>query len=191
VHTRSLPSTRTRQLLAAIVAFALVSVFVIRTSDAAFTASTSNEDNLFATGEISLGSNPTVPMFGDGPPVSATDATGLKPGDVVEACILITYTDTLQDTNLTEVTLETAGAAGVLAEALNVELAVTANCAAPAEEDFRDPLALNDLPTTTGWTPENSGDFQGFHFRVTVGDSAPEGATASGIDFTWSVSTTN
>jgi hypothetical protein len=190
VHTRSLPSTRTRQMLAAIVAFALVSVFVIRTSDAAFNATADNTGNEFSTGTISLDANHEVPMFGPAP--ALTDATGLKPGDVVEECILITYTDTLQTRNLDEVTLSTAiESPGGLAPQLDVELAVTADCGPVADADYRAPVALPALPTETGWTPGASGEARGFHFRVTVADSAPEGATASGIDFTWSVSTTS
>jgi len=191
VHTRSLPSTRTRQVLAAIVAFALVSVFVIRTSDAAFTATAVNTGNEFSTGTISLDADYEVPMFGntEGDPAALNDATGLKPGDVVEACILITYDDTLQDTELTEVALSTDIAEeGGLADDLDVELAVTADCA-EAVEDYAAPVALNALPTATGWTPGSAGDSQGFHFRVTVADTALQGASASGIDFTWSVST--
>ena len=181
---------RNRQLLAAAVAFALVSVFVLQTSDAAFTATVDNTGNEFSTGTISLGANHTVPMFGPSPALQ--DATGLKPGDFVEECILITYSDTLQDTELTEVTLTTAIDAGVsLAAHLDVELAVTDDCAPAAESVYRAPAALTSLPTATGWTPTASGEAQGFHFRVTVADSAPVGATASGIDFTWSVSTTS
>ncbi len=192
MHTRSLPSARTRQVLAAIVAFALVSVFVIRTSDAAFTATTENTGNEFSTGTISLDANHEVPMFGGGNPDSVIEATRLKPGDVVEACTLITYEDDLQVTDLTEVTLTTAIAIpGGLADDLDVELAVTDDCGTLADDDYREPVALTELPTTTGWTPAADGDDQGFHFRVTVADTAPDGATASGIDFTWSVSTTS
>ena len=181
---------RNRQLLAAAIAFALVSVFVLQTSDAAFTAQADNTGNQFSTGTISLSADYSVPMFGPAP--ALTNATGLKPGDVVEECILITYSDTLQDTELTEVTLATAiAAAGGLAAHLDVEVAVTGNCDSAAESAYRAPAALTSLPTATGWTPTASGEAQGFHFRVTVADSAPVGATASGIDFTWSVSTTS
>ncbi|MFO7962176.1 MAG: hypothetical protein R6U94_14655, partial [Nitriliruptoraceae bacterium] len=175
MHTRSLPSTRTRQVLAAIVAFSLVSVFVIRTSDAAFTATAENTGNEFSTGTISLDADHEVPMFGDGPDASVIDATGLKPGDVVEACTLITYEDTLQDTELTAVTLSTAIATtGGLADDLAVELAVTADCdSAPFDDDYAASVALDSLPTTTGWTPVGTDESRGFHFRVTVADSAP------------------
>ena len=180
---------RNRQLVAAAIAFALVSVFVLQASDAAFNAQAQNTGNQFSTGTISLSANHTVAMFGPSPALN--DAIGLKPGDVVEECILITYNDDLQDTLLTEVTLTTAIAAGGgLAEHLNVELAVTDDCDPAGDGDYRAPAPLTGLPTTTGWTPEADEDDQGFHFRVTVADSAPVGATASGIDFTWSVSTT-
>ncbi len=58
---------RSRQVLAAIVAFALVSVFVIRTSDAAFTAETANADNEFSTASIGLETAPPPGRMGSRP----------------------------------------------------------------------------------------------------------------------------
>jgi hypothetical protein len=190
VHTQSLSSRRNRQLLAAIVAFALVSAFVIRTSDAAFNATASNTGNEFSTGTITLEANHSVPMFGDGDPASIIDATGLKPGDVVEACTEIEYIDTLQNTNLEAVTLASVvGTPGGLADHLGVELARTDDCLTAPDAGAYGSFTLGEEAAPTGWTPSGTGDTQGFHFRVTVADTAPQGASASGIDFTWSVTT--
>ena len=189
MHTRSLPSRRNRQLLAAIVAFALVSAFVIRTSDAAFNAETSNDDNLFATGEISLTNDLTAPMFGDqaGNGDIQTDAVNLAEDDVRTACIEITYEGTFDDTQLTEVSLAATAGAGALVPFLDFATAQTALCT--DDPTFGADGTLAALTGDTGWTPTADGDTQAFHFRATVKEDAPMDATAEDIDLTWSVST--
>ena len=184
---------RNRQLLAAAVAFALVSVFVLQTSDAAFKAEFTNADNEFSTGTIELEGDHTAPLFGDRTATPAAVANGLdlKPGDVTEACIEITYTDSLENTVLTEVELTSNldDPAGNLADDLEVELSVDADC--DATPTYTSPVALPQLPSSTGWVPDASGEKRGFHFRVTVGDDAEQGASVDEIDLTWSVSTTS
>lgn len=182
---------RHRHLLAAAAAFALASVFVLQASDAAFTTEFTNEDNEFSTGSIDLDGNHTAPLFGDTSAGAIANGLGLKPGDTTEACILITYTDTLTDTALTpvELTVGMTDDADDLARHLQVEVAVEDDCG--TTPTYASPTALRDVPTGTGWTPAASGEARGFHFQVTVGADAPEGATASGIDLTWSVSTTS
>ncbi len=188
MSTLFISPARTRQVIAAIVAFALVSVFVIRTSDAAFTAETTNENNRFSTGEITLAANYEQPMFGGDE--ARTFALGLKPGDVVEECIEITYSDTLESTALDEVEfgVTVPAIAETLADHLSVESARTDTCT-EGEPTYTASSDLADLPTSTGWTPEASPETQAFHFRVTVGPDAPQGRTAAGINLTWSVST--
>ena len=184
---------RNRQLLAAAVAFALVSVFVLQTSDAAFTATVDNTGNEFSTGTISLTTEVSVPMFGDvtATPAALANGLNLKPGDVTGACIEITYTDSLANTDLTEVelTVNLTDPAEDLADDLTVELSVADDCTAPSS--YSSPVALPNLPSNTDWVPAASGESRGFHFLVTVGEDAPQGESVGGIDLTWSVSTTS
>jgi hypothetical protein len=190
--SRTAPAlARHRHLLAAAAAFAVASVVVLQASDAAFTADFTNEANEFSTGTIDLDGDYTAPLFGDTGAGALANGLGLKPGDVTEACILITYTDTLTDTALTPVELAVGitDDADDLARHLQVAVAVEDDCG--ASPTYAGPTALRDVPSATGWTPDASGESRGFHFQVTVGADAPQGATASGIDLTWSVSTTS
>ena len=191
VHTRSLPSARSRQILAAVVAFALVSVFVIRTSDAAFTVTTDNDDNLFATGQLDLDNPLTAPMFGDtsGNADIQTDAVNLAEGDVRLACIEITYTGTFAAGQLTEVSLAVAGGGGAndLVDSLAFQVARTNDCTDTPTFGAAGPL--DALAGDSGWTPDSPTSTQAFHFRATVLEDAPMNAVAEDIDLTWSVST--
>jgi len=181
---------RNRQLLAAAIAFALVSVFVLQTSDAAFTAQADNTGNEFSTGTISLSADFDTTLFGQ-EGVARANGLNLKPGDVTEACIEITYTDSLDSTELTEVELAVNldDPADNLADDLDVELSVAADCSVAST--YAPAVALPSLPSSTGWVPVASGEKRGFHFRVTVGDDAEQGASVDEIDLTWSVSTTS
>ena len=183
---------RNRQLLAAAIAFALVSVFVLQASDAAFTVQDQNENNLFMTGELRLEADLEHPMFGDSALGTVqTDAVNLARGDVREACIEIIYTGSFGgEDELTQVQLAVDGGAGAndLVDHLEFEMAQTAACS--ENPDYVAVGGLTDLAGPTGWTPEAGEETRAFHFRATVQDSAPMNATAGDIDLTWSVSTT-
>jgi len=181
VSTLSLSPTTTRKVLAAIVAFLLVSFAIIRTSEAAFTAETTNPDNAFATGGITLTDDFTNPMF---------DEEFLVPGDVIEECILITYDGTVDVSTLSEVTLAVAvtGAnTNGLADELLVQADDTASCL--DTPSYGSAVALADFPTApgTGWTPAASGETRGFHFRVEVGSGAPQNSMTNGVNVTWEI----
>jgi hypothetical protein len=193
-------STGTRKVLAAILAFALVSVFVIRTSNAAFTAETDNEGNLFELATIALDTDLEIPLFGEGSPASLVDATGMYPGYTVDGCINVDFSDTsgnLTAADLAAVELAITGAQGDInidPQDFTVEVQV-----------FDDACGVGNLDTTlngdlaglasanTGWTPSGNGDVAGFHFYVTLdeslADNDAQGQRVDNVNLVWSVST--
>lgn len=177
----SVSPTTTRKVLAGIVALLLVSLAIVRTSDAAFSAQTTNQNNQFATGDIDLGNDAASPLF---------DETNLIPGDVLESCIEITYTGSVASDDLAEVELAVdtgPDVDGLLAE-LDVATATTDTCS--DTPTYGTPGLLTAVAGATGWTPDAPDETQAFWFEVTVGEDAPQGATAEGIDLTWSLETT-
>lgn len=175
----SISPTATRKIVAGVVAFLLVSLAIVRTSDAAFSAQTTNEDNTFATGRIGLENDATQALF---------DETGLVPNQVVDNCIEITYAGNVADANLAAVHLDVDLAEGQdLTDHLDVAMSITSDC--DASPTYGADGALGDLTGPTGWTPEEDGDTRGFRFRVTVDEVAPQDSSVSGIDLTWSVET--
>ena len=194
MHTRSLPSARSRQILAAVVAFALVSVFVIRTSDAAFTVTTDNDDNLFATGQLELRNELTRPLFGE-EGVAENPAVDLAQGDVVDGCIDIIYEGTFESGQLTEVSLQVdINGQDDLAGFLDVVVELVDDC---DDRDNASTVATGTLAALdgdlvdTGWTPSPQVDSRGYLFTVGVGGEGNDALnlTASGVDLIWSVST--
>lgn len=79
---------RGRQALAGLLALVLVSVVVLRTSQAAFTAQVVNEGNSFTAGSIELTSGAAGALF---------DVRDLAPGSSVTRCITIVYAGTARD----------------------------------------------------------------------------------------------
>jgi hypothetical protein len=189
-------STGTRKVLAAILAFALVSVFVIRTSNAAFTADETNSNNEFYTATIDLTANETVPLFGDpdGGLSPLVDATGLAPGSSVNECIEITFVDeTGNVADLDAVTLEVASPVTALAAALDVTVRTrTGGCAGGI---FGAGLTgtLSAFGTqTSAWVPSGDGDTAGYDVTVTLNSGADDtlqGQSVTDVDLVWSVST--
>lgn len=201
MSTLFISPARSRQVIAAIVAFALVSVFVIRTSDAAFTADTTNPDNLFRTAIIDLETEETTPLFGEGPGAttdpSIAKAVDLIPGDVIDGCLDVEYAgpDAL---GLDEVTFDVdiTNDDDLLAGALDVAVARVDNCTDKNVDTgvVSDSLAALDSAAAvdTGWTPTTDGETQSFLFTVTVSSGLDEGdmnKTVTGVDLIWSVTT--
>jgi len=198
MSTLFISPARTRQVIAAIVAFALVSVFVIRTSDAAFTAETTNPDNLFRTAVIDLETNETVPLFGeetDGP-LSTVKAVDLIPGQEIEGCLDVAY-EGPADISLDEVTFDVdiTNDDDLLAGALNVAVTRVDNC---TDETLEANVVSNSLAAlntaaavNTGWTPITDGETRGFLFTVTVDNDLEDamGDDVTGVDLIWSVTT--
>jgi hypothetical protein len=194
-QTSAAPSraSTNRRALAALLALALVSVLVIRTSNAAFTAQTENTGNAFATATIGLDTDLTQPLFGGAGAV--VEATALVPGSVVSGCITIDFSDTsgqLTDADLTAVELQIDGASGLLANALAVDVEV--------EEDGCGGAVLGTLSGSlagfgsqpTAWTPSGDGDEAGYRFTVTLPTGAGNtlmGTSVEDVTLRWSVAT--
>lgn len=180
-----------RRLITAVATFLLVSFLVVRTSDAAFTASHVNEDNEFSTAQIDLSGDATVPLFGSGAPASVVDATNLVGGEDVAACIDITYTGSLDATDLESVQLTIDGPAAALADGLSVVVDLYDECGGSVEAAG---VASGDLYDVagddTGWTPATDGDSRGFVFTVSVDDDdALQGESLNDVEITWSLET--
>ena len=176
----SVSPTTSRKVLAGIVALLLVSLAIVRTSDAAFSANTTNENNQFATGDIDLDNNASSPLF---------EETNLVPGNVRDNCIEITYTGLVTSDDLAEVELGVTPGSDDdhLLDHLDVAVSITDACTdAP---NYGTPDSLTAIAGATGWTPNAPSETQAFRFQVTVGEDAPQGATADGITLTWSLET--
>jgi hypothetical protein len=195
----------TRRVLAALLAFALVSILVLRTSDAAFTAGDSNEDNLFRTATIDLDVLATVPLFGDDTNDALVDATDLIPGSEVTGCLEVEFIDTagVAAGNLDPVELALGwGGTGsaALAGWLDVEVAVHSGCESSTAGAGSGVTVGNPSgsvspgfgPQPTTWTPSGDGDKVGYVFTVTVNPEANDtvqGVSVEDVDLIWSVST--
>jgi hypothetical protein len=87
----ALPVVRLRRSKVVLVAFgalALVSMLVMRTSQAAFVATTANEGNSFSAGGVELTDDGASAMF---------TATAMAPGQTVTRCITVTYAGSIPD----------------------------------------------------------------------------------------------
>ena len=200
MSTLFISPARSRQVIAAIVAFALVSVFVIRTSDAAFTAETTNPDNLFRTAAIGLETEEETPLFGEGPdgsPASIVPAVDLIPGQQIDGCLNVAY-EGPDGIDLDEVTFDVAIGEdpNELAQALTVTVdLLEGSCGSDVQGEVTDGslLALDGNVVDTGWAPDGD-ETRGFNFTVTVDDGLDEdsmGDTVTGVNLIWSVSTTS
>lgn len=189
------PRHLSRRLLPAVVAFALVSLLVLRTSSAAFTADTDNEANSFATGQIELADDAVGALF---------EVTGLVPGDTHTRCITVTYTGSLDAAQLDQVRLYAAGPVsdpGALSDALRITIedgtgATDADCtgfaldgtllATTALTSF---TALTDHASGVGaWTPATSGASRSYRITVALpadAGNAAQNLTLSGLTFVW------
>lgn len=78
----------TANVIAGLLALALVGVLVIRTSSAVFTAETNNDDNSVAAGTIVLTDDNTLGS-------SLFTMTNVAPGEFAENCIVVNYSGSL------------------------------------------------------------------------------------------------
>lgn len=180
-----------RRFIVAIGTFLLVSFLVIRTSDAAFTATHVNDDNAFTTAEIDLDSDTEVPLFGEGPAQSLVDASNMIPGTHVSACIDIDYSGTLDASDLASVLLSITGPAEDLADGLSVTVDLYDECDGTIEAaGFASGDLYDVVGSDTGWTPSTDGDSRGFEFTVEVDeDDDLQGESLSDVVITWSLET--
>lgn len=179
-------------VLAGVVALALVSAMVLQTSTAAFSGSTSNGGNSWGAGTVSLSdSRGGTAMF---------TATNWKPTDSDTQCINVTYTGSIVPGAAVELAAsvtETTIAGDGLGNDLDVTVAIGAlgtTCAAwtgvGATNVYVGTLA-DMTATSTAWTPTASGGLdstRAFNITVTLGSDTPDSAQGEGAaaEFTWS-----
>ena len=179
-------------LIAGLLALALVSAMVLRTSSAAFTGSTENAGNSWDAGTVSL--------TDDDAGSALFTATNWKPTDTSTQCIEVTYTGSIVPSaavQLAATVTETVVGGNGLGDDLDVDVSLGASgttCAlwtgVGASSIYTGTLAAMTGASTT-WTPTASGGLdtmRAFNITVTLGADTPNTAQGEGADatFTWS-----
>ncbi|HEX2028875.1 MAG TPA: hypothetical protein VHF25_12845 [Nitriliruptorales bacterium] len=200
------------QFGAALAAVIFVSALVLRTSQAAFTATTENAGNAWAAGTVTLTDNDNgVALF------STSASTAIKkPGDSETKCIEVTYAGSLDPTSAIKLyaavtdTDGAGGTGGTAAEKLsdNLDVAVTlgakdATCASFGTGSSIYSGTLAAMPSTfaagsSSWTPvlvddpgttgvDERDKVRAFRIQVTLNSGAPNDAQGDGstANFTW------
>lgn len=183
------------RIAAGIASFLLVSLFVVQSSQAAFSATTQNTGNGFEVATIALTDDATTPLFHHAD-TAETDTSAMMPDETRTACIVIDYAGTASGLLPMEIaaTAPTSGAAaGQYLTAAYEIVDDGGNCTVPtAIDDGTWTLAGQLNATATSWTPAGAGDNVSVWFSVTLSDSAPESVMAEkvdGVTLTFSVTT--
>lgn len=182
---------------AAAASLALVSLLVMHVSSAAFSATTTNGQNSWATGSITLTDDD-----GGGAGSAMFNVTGMLPGDVVTKCIVVTYTGAVDPT---AVKLYTSVTDSGLGDHLDVTVkegtgGSYSNCTGfTPTSTIVNNLTLNAFGTSHSgyangagvWNPTADGDTQTYEFTVTLGADTPSSAQggSSQATFTWETTT--
>ena len=185
------------QLAAAATSLALVSMLVMHVSSAAFSATTSNGSNSWATGSITLSDDD-----GGGAGSAMFNVTGMLPGDTVKKCIVVTYTGAVDPT---AVKLYTTVTDSGLGDHLDVTVkegtgGTNSDCTGFTATST---IVSNSTLTAFGtahsgyangagvWNPTTTGDKQTYEFTVTLGSDTPSSAQggSSQATFTWETTT--
>lgn len=180
--------------MAALLSLLLISVLVVRTSDAAFSATTANAGDQWTAGDVVLTDDDSdTAMF---------SVTNMKPTDTVTECITVTYSGSLDaDVNLygaitagdgldsyLDVTVRrgSGGSFGDCTGFSSAETVYTGTLAGFA-------AAHTSYATGAGnWTPTGGGpdDDMTYQFEVTLQDNnAAQGLTTTAT-FTWEAQNT-
>lgn len=183
------------QVGAAAASLALVSLLVMHVSSAAFSATTTNASNSWATGSIALSDD-------DGGSSAMFSVTGMMPGDTVQKCIVVTYTGavdptavklytTVVDSDLAahlDVTVKegTGGSFSDCSTFTPVNTIVnnsTLSAFATSHSDYSNGAGV--------WNPTTTGDKQTYEFTVTLGTDTPSSAQGGSATatFTWETTT--
>ena len=185
------------QLGTAIAALLLVSGLVLRVSAAAFSATTDNPSNSWATGSITLTDDD-----GGGGSSAMFNVTGMLPGASESHCIVVTYTGAVDPTAVKLYSTVTDSGLGdhldvVVEEGTGGSAAdctgFTADGAAIVNTDLNT-FAANHTSYADGagvWNPTTTGDAKTYKFTVTLGADTPDtaqGANATAT-FTWETTT--
>jgi len=188
--------TSTTRLGAFALSLLLVGFLVVTGSRAAFTDTTDNTGNSWATGTVALSDDDTtLAMF---------NASGLKADDVIENCLRVTYDGTLDS----DVELYAAGLTGTLGTYLDLQIEIgdggsfastaTAAGTVPCSgfvADVGGPIysgtlasfaaARTDFGSGVGTWGPSAGEFKTYRFLVTVQDDNDAQGLAAGLGFVW------
>lgn len=187
------------RLVAAVASLLLVSALIVRTTQAAFTDTTTNAGNDFASGSVSLSNDLTVPMFDVGASGDSVEAGNLAPDDTVTNCIEVTYSGTIDPAS--DITITTANVSTTGIED-DLDVVVTMGDAGvgcldgsldgTGAEVNTGGETVGAFGTVTTWTPnpEGAGDdmTRAFQFDVTLNSSATEQDGTADADFVWTAS---
>lgn len=185
--------TNTTRLGALALSLLLVGFLVVTGSRAAFTGTTDNTGNSWAAGTVSLSDDDTgSAMF---------TAADLKGGDVLENCLVVTYTGSL-DADVKLYAENLTGSLGTYLD-LEVEIGDGGSFSATATQDgevactgfsgssiYSGTLAgfagaSTNFATGVGtWGPSTS-DFKTYRFVVTVQDDNNAQSESASVDFVW------
>jgi predicted ribosomally synthesized peptide with SipW-like signal peptide len=186
--------SKTRKTLLTILVIGIVGALAGIGTFSAFSSTTSNTGNDFAAGTVYIADNDAGSAM--------YNVTNQAPGDVVQRCILVTYTGTLNaDVEL----YSTSGALNALADYVDVTVeqgtmspAAFPNCAGDfAGASIYSGTLSNFMSSYTGWGSGLSAgawaqnDAYAFRFTLTLQDDAAAnggagGALATGAhSFTW------
>lgn len=188
------------RLGAALAALGLVAILVVRTSQAAFTAQTTNEDNAFQAATMTLTDEASQALFR-----VDVNSGDLLPGQTIENCVPLTYDAGDAYPSQPVRLYSPAAAAGALARALDVRVDVghggsLDDCSGftatgPARfvgalvaggagwDGVQDYASGVDL-----WTPAEGDAARTVRLRVSFDESADDslqGASANQLDFTF------
>ncbi|GLY33809.1 hypothetical protein [Kineosporia sp. NBRC 101731] len=171
----------------------LSGLLVWHTSYAAFTSSTGNTANTFASGSVTIGDN-------DGG-TSLFTATALKPGSTDTNCITVNYTGSLPSTvHLSAAYTSAAAGANDLAPYLTFKIedvSTTGTCAAAtanseiaaSSTNLQTKVAALTAPgATIGWNSAANGDSKRYRFTYTLQDVDAAQNKTAGVGFTWTAS---
>lgn len=173
-------------------AAALVSLLVMRTSDAVFTAQLTNTGNSFTAGNVSLSDGGAGTLFAI--PV-------MEPGQQVSSCIDVTYGGSIPDPSVVRlyVTGMTESVVGFAAQLnLTVER-LTGGCAGAVTETIADGTttlaafagARTDYATGAGtWDPSGTPETAGYRFTVELDadtDNTFQNAAVTDTVLVWEV----
>lgn len=180
------------RLAAAIASLLLVATLIIRTTEAAFTATTDNPDNTWSSGTVVLTDDDggTDAYTGTAMFDASIDAA-MKPGVPVSRCITVSYNGTL-DPSAVKLNVA-ASTAGTLDAYLSVKVHEGTSTTGLADcSGFTADAAIYDgtLSGMTGsygtWDPAGAAS-KTYRFTVEVADdNAAQGTTAGATTFRWS-----
>jgi hypothetical protein len=190
--------TSGRVLLPALLALALVSMLVLRTSAAAFSADTTNPENAFRTGAIDLEDDAVEALF---------DVTGMVPGTTVQRCITVRYTGSVAASTLGQVRVFSGGTESDLdglSSVLTLQVEEGAGPTDAACAGFTTPsvvtsgafsafLARTAYADGVGtWIPADSGAERSYRITATLPSDAPDstqGDALTDVTFVWELQT--